>query len=290
MSAPTPEPLTPDAALVRLRQYGERTSTWSTATYNDGTERALADIARTLSAEVTRLRAALSAAADDVNELTDEIADWSAKNAALRAERAEAQRQVAELTNANDDAVRLSEYHVNRIFAAMNAGSALYAALTMPTTEQQRQDALDQFTAVAHRTAETSEPTPLRAELAARPSRAEVLREALAAAEAEHLEDETGMADDRAYTQGVTDAANAIRALLNGEPRIPLVVDRFDVAIEPAPEEEPVLTIGCIAEDGRPVALLLDPETRRKVAGWLAPQRKRPPAARLHAERNGGAV
>ncbi|WP_052862408.1 hypothetical protein [Streptomyces sp. Tu6071] len=86
MSAPTPEPLTPDAALVRLRQYGERTKTWSAATYNDGTERALADIARTLSAEVTRLRAALSAAADDVVELTDEIADWSAKNAALRAE------------------------------------------------------------------------------------------------------------------------------------------------------------------------------------------------------------
>ncbi|SCD41320.1 hypothetical protein GA0115251_106953 [Streptomyces sp. TverLS-915] len=37
-------------------------------------------------AEVTRLRAALSAAADDVVERDDEIADWSAKNAALRAE------------------------------------------------------------------------------------------------------------------------------------------------------------------------------------------------------------
>ncbi|MHC3430433.1 hypothetical protein, partial [Streptomyces sp. DT18] len=71
------------------------------------------------------------------------------------APRAAAQRPVAALTNANDDAVRLSEYHVNRIFAAMHAGSALYAALTMPTTEQQRRDALDQFTAVAHRTAET---------------------------------------------------------------------------------------------------------------------------------------
>ncbi|MFD6149431.1 hypothetical protein [Streptomyces sp. NPDC060243] len=57
----TPEPLTPDAALSRLRQYGERTSTWSTATYNDGTERALADIARTLGAEVERLRAELAA-------------------------------------------------------------------------------------------------------------------------------------------------------------------------------------------------------------------------------------
>lgn len=52
---------------------------------------------------------------------------------------------------------------------------------------------------------------------------------------------------------------------------VPLVVSRFDVAMEPAPEEEQVLVIGCIAEDGRPVALLLDPDDRRKVAGWLAP-------------------
>jgi len=50
-----------------------------------------------------------------------------------------------------------------------------------------------------------------------------------------------------------------------------LIVSRYDVAIEPAPEEEPVLTVGAIAEDGRPVALLFDRETRRKVARWLAP-------------------
>ncbi|MFJ1647921.1 hypothetical protein [Streptomyces sp. NPDC088258] len=53
--------------------------------------------------------------------------------------------------------------------------------------------------------------------------------------------------------------------------RIPLVVSRFDVAMEPAPEEPPVLTIGAVAEDGTPVALLLDLETRAKVGGWLAP-------------------
>ncbi|MFE2967501.1 hypothetical protein ACFXKC_28285 [Streptomyces sp. NPDC059340] len=51
----------------------------------------------------------------------------------------------------------------------------------------------------------------------------------------------------------------------------PLAVSRFDVAMEPALEEEPVFTIGAIAEDGRPVALLLDVEDRRKVAAWLAP-------------------
>jgi hypothetical protein len=51
----------------------------------------------------------------------------------------------------------------------------------------------------------------------------------------------------------------------------PIIVSRFDVAMEPAIEEEQILTIGAIAEDGRPVALLLDPETRRKVGGWLVP-------------------
>ncbi|KPC67281.1 hypothetical protein ADL27_59150, partial [Streptomyces sp. NRRL F-6602] len=70
----------------------------------------------------------------------------------------------------------------------------------------------------------------------------------------------------------------------------PLVVSRFDVAMEPAPEEDPVLTIGCIATTGQPVALLLDPETRRRVAGWLAPQRQRPPAIPngVHVVSNGG--
>lgn len=52
---------------------------------------------------------------------------------------------------------------------------------------------------------------------------------------------------------------------------VPLVVSRYDEAMEPAPEEEPVLTVGAIAEDGRPVALLFDEDDRRKVAGWLAP-------------------
>ncbi|MFE7395674.1 hypothetical protein [Streptomyces sp. NPDC057557] len=50
-------PMTPDAALARLRQYGERTSTWSTATYNDGTEKALHGIALTLAAELEQYRA-----------------------------------------------------------------------------------------------------------------------------------------------------------------------------------------------------------------------------------------
>ncbi|CAM5718894.1 hypothetical protein [Streptomyces fumanus] len=65
---------------------------------------------------------------------------------------------------------------------------------------------------------------------------------------------------------------DAHRAEVLAEDRaMPLVVSRFDTATEPAPEEDQVLTVCCIAEDGRPVALLLDLETRAKVARWLAP-------------------
>ncbi|MFF2731729.1 hypothetical protein ACFVS9_27960 [Streptomyces sp. NPDC058008] len=63
----------------------------------------------------------------------------------------------------------------------------------------------------------------------------------------------------------------AVRPPLSKGPN-PLVVSRFDVAMEPAPEEEQILTIGCIDEDGRPVALVLDMEARSKVARWLAPE------------------
>ncbi|MFF8840545.1 hypothetical protein [Streptomyces sp. NPDC015130] len=51
----------------------------------------------------------------------------------------------------------------------------------------------------------------------------------------------------------------------------PLIVSRYDVAMEPAPEDEPNLIIGAVADDGQPVALFLDPEARDKVARWLAP-------------------
>jgi hypothetical protein len=44
-------------AEIRLAQYGQRTSTWSTATYDSGTEKALHEIALELKAEIDRLRA-----------------------------------------------------------------------------------------------------------------------------------------------------------------------------------------------------------------------------------------
>lgn len=58
--------------------------------------------------------------------------------------------------------------------------------------------------------------------------------------------------------------------VLAEEARTPLVVRRFDSSLEPALEDErPELLVCCIAEDGRPVALLLDDEARAKLAGLL---------------------
>ncbi|MFE9736189.1 hypothetical protein ACFYO9_37685 [Streptomyces sp. NPDC005863] len=47
-------------AEARLAQYGERTKTWSTATYDTGTERALHQIALELKGELDRLRVELA--------------------------------------------------------------------------------------------------------------------------------------------------------------------------------------------------------------------------------------
>lgn len=52
----------------------------------------------------------------------------------------------------------------------------------------------------------------------------------------------------------------------------PLVVARYDTAIEPMPDEAPVLIVGAVDENGLPVALLFDQDDRRKVADWLAPE------------------
>ncbi|MCY0917036.1 hypothetical protein OS965_02445 [Streptomyces sp. H27-G5] len=50
----------------------------------------------------------------------------------------------------------------------------------------------------------------------------------------------------------------------------PLEVRRFDCSIEPAIEDEtPELLVCCTAEDGRPVALLLDDAARAKLVSLL---------------------
>lgn len=115
----------------------------------------------------------------------------------------------------------------------------------------------------------------LRAELDARPTRDEVLREAAqqqrAEASAIHL---TEPREANGMFRGA-DLLDPDAAYSTPEP---LIVARYDTAIEPAPEEPPVLTIGAIAKDGRPVALFLDPDNRTKVARWLAPDTSPAPA------------
>lgn len=50
----------------------------------------------------------------------------------------------------------------------------------------------------------------------------------------------------------------------------PLIVRRVDCSVEPDRDSgETEMVVCCVAEDGRPVALLLDDETRAKLAGLL---------------------
>lgn len=78
---PTPAPLSPEreaeasarAAQIRLGQYGER-ARFTVATYDSGTEKALHEIALTLSAELDRVRA-------ERDELKKRVAD--ARKAAI---------------------------------------------------------------------------------------------------------------------------------------------------------------------------------------------------------------
>lgn len=69
------EPLSPRAAQIRLAQYDERTKTWSTATYDSGTEKALREIAQALSAEVDRQRGEVRDLAARLNELESMLCD-----------------------------------------------------------------------------------------------------------------------------------------------------------------------------------------------------------------------
>lgn len=122
--------------------------------------------------------------------------------------------------------------------------------------------------------------------------RAEALHEATDAAESEAAR----LYND--WGQRAAGGARAVAELLRQmtdqaqtAAPVPLIVTRYDTASEPAPEEEPILTVGAIAEDGRPVALLFDEETRAKVAGWLAPdEADRAELERLRARLGRGPV
>ncbi|MER5815427.1 hypothetical protein [Streptomyces californicus] len=85
--------MTPDVALARLRQYGERTSTWSTATHHDGTEKALHQIAVSLAAEVDRLRAEMSRWRERTQEAETSEAQLKGRVRGLRAQVDELEEQ-----------------------------------------------------------------------------------------------------------------------------------------------------------------------------------------------------
>jgi chromosome segregation ATPase len=99
-----------------------------------------------------RLRMALVSAQRGRRELRARVAELDA----VRKERDEARAalrdaadQISELESDFAGAVVVSEALNQRLSEEQLAGSALYAALTMPTTPAQRQAALDKFTAVA---------------------------------------------------------------------------------------------------------------------------------------------
>jgi hypothetical protein len=106
-----------------------------------------------LLAEVERLKAERHT----TNEALTDAAE------ALRANR----DRIAELEQELTAAVEVSEGLYRTLHDEKLAGSALYAALTMPTTAEQRQAALDRFLAVAQRTGQLHAPTSTPAEEAA---------------------------------------------------------------------------------------------------------------------------
>lgn len=120
------------------------------------------------------------------------------------AELEELRARVAELEAAQAEAVSVSETLYQRLVDEKLAGSALYAALTMPTTPEQRQAALDRFHAVAQKTGQLHAPT-----VASEMVRADHFSEA-----ARLLED-TGRDDDAVNL--LDNVADGIRTHANGE-------------------------------------------------------------------------
>jgi hypothetical protein len=120
-----------EAAAVRLAQYGEPTKTWSTATYNDGTEKALHGIALALNAEVDRLRKELDRAEN--NLIGVNLACWEEEqdNNRLRLALKSAQRGRRDLR------VRIAELEAAQ-HAAVAAAVATeeYPAVASPACEQ----------------------------------------------------------------------------------------------------------------------------------------------------------
>jgi hypothetical protein len=72
-------PMSTHVASARLAQYGERTSTWSTATYDSGTEKALHEIALAFQARVAELEAGLPVMQEALIRALDRVAELEAE-------------------------------------------------------------------------------------------------------------------------------------------------------------------------------------------------------------------
>ncbi|WP_282792960.1 hypothetical protein [Streptomyces sp. CC224B] len=120
--------MTPEAALVRLRQYRERPApTWSTASYGGSSaEAALAEIGRVLADEVERLRAELAARPSHAEVPAAAPADPAVPHVCQQAER---DRRIAQAQRAIEDALAASWRHWRRPGRRPDFGRAALAAV-----------------------------------------------------------------------------------------------------------------------------------------------------------------
>lgn len=102
--------LTP--AEIRLAQYGEHAKSWSTATYNDGAEKALHEIALGLKTELDRVRTESDQLYSDLTGAN--LGRWEEENDARRARvaAANARKRAATLRTERDEAREQLAKHV----------------------------------------------------------------------------------------------------------------------------------------------------------------------------------
>ncbi|ONK09503.1 hypothetical protein [Streptomyces sp. MP131-18] len=130
-------PLTPDAAMARLRQYEERPApTWSTASYGgSAAEATLAKIGRTLADEVGHLRVALREACDQIGGLHARVAELAARPTradVLRAEAAWLEEIATPITRERSEHERGQMYAARRLRERADEADADSAPLSSP--------------------------------------------------------------------------------------------------------------------------------------------------------------
>lgn len=117
-------------AEVRLEQYGRRTKTWSTATYDSGTEKALHEIACQLRDTLEDTRDQRNAARLKVAGLEDRVAELEKQ----LAESTRADHYTEAARTATETAARLrAEGHTTRARGAEDVADLLHAAARQET-------------------------------------------------------------------------------------------------------------------------------------------------------------